>query len=461
MAYNKIDPKLQPKDDAMRYSRAFSWCLIWRLLAILGIGAAILWALQQPHALATITMLVLLMCLLFADLLRLIQRTNIEVARLANALQYGDFSVTFKAAAPDASFPALGDALDNLMSSLRTQMTDLRADASHLASLVDHVPIPLLTIDSSDQVELLNNAARRLFSRPHGKRLADFAVYGATFVDDLRRSDSTQVVRLNPPDDAVLHMRLTQTQVTRMGRLQRLIALQPIQSDMDATEMALSRDLVRVLTHEIMNSLTPVISLAKSAAAMSETLADSADKNNDEVRDAIGIVARRTEGLMQFVGRYREITGSPVIKRETFLIAHLWRDLELLFRADWPAEKINLQIDAEPADSHMLADRQLLEHVLINCLRNAAQACVNDAAAPTVKLSIRPTHSGRHLIDIEDNGLGIPEAIRHDVFLPFFTTKTDGSGIGLSLARQVVLAHGGSIRVETSSLGGACLRLVL
>ena len=247
-----------------------------------------------------------------------------------------------------------------------------------------------MTIDADDHVELLNNAARRLFSRPHGKRLADFAAYGATIVDDLRRSDSTQVVRLNPSDDAVLHMRLIQTQVTRMGRLQRLIALQPIQSDIDATEMALSCDLVQVLTHEIMNSLTLVMSLYKSAAAMSATPADGQDKNNDEVRDAIGIVARRTEGLMQFVGRYREITGSPVIKRGTFLIAHLWRDLELLFRAYWPAEKINLQIESQPADSYMHADRQLLEHVLINCLRNAAQACVNHAVAPWSRSAFGP-----------------------------------------------------------------------
>jgi two-component system, NtrC family, nitrogen regulation sensor histidine kinase NtrY len=453
MAYNNLDNLVG------NFSRSFSFSLIWRLIAILGVGHAATWAIQQPNTLATVTVLVLLMCLLFADLLRLTQRTNREVERLANALQYGDFSQSFHITPSGAGFPELGAALDQLVSQLRAEMTQLRAETSHLAGLIDHVPIPLLTIDADENIELLNNAARRLFSRPHGRRLTDFAVYGDSTVDALRRRDATSVVRLSPRDDAEATMRMTQTTVTRLGSQQRLLALQPIQADLDATEMALSRNLLRVLTHEIMNSLAPVTSLAKSAANLSKTLPDSQAGN--DIRTAIETVERRAEGLMQFVGRYREITGTPTIKRERFSVASLLNDIERLFRADWPDEKISLQIEIAPLDLQAFADQHLLEHVLINLLRNAVQACVAYAESPTIRLHIRVAHSGRTLIDVEDNGPGIAEAIRQDVFLPFFTTKTNGSGIGLSLARQVVLAHGGSIRVEPSSLGGACLRIVL
>jgi two-component system, NtrC family, nitrogen regulation sensor histidine kinase NtrY len=450
MAYNNL---------VGNFSRSFSFSLIWRLIAILAVGHAATWAIQQPNTLATVTVLVLLMCLLFADLLRLIQRTNREVERLANAIRRGDFSQSFQVTPSGVGFPELGVALDQLISQLRGEMTQLHAETSHLAGLIDHVPIPLLTIDTDENVELLNNAARRLFSRPHGRRLTDFAVYGDNIVDALRRRDATSVVSLNPRDDADASMRMTQTTVTRLGRQQRLIVLQPIQADLDATEMALSRNLLRVLTHEIMNSLAPVTSLAKSAANLSKTMPDS-EAGND-IRTAIETVERRAEGLMQFVGRYREITGTPAVKREQFSVANLLHDIERLFRADWPDEKISLQIEIAPPDLQAYADQHLLEHVLINLLRNAVQASVDYGESPTISLHVRVAHSGRTLIDVEDNGPGIAEAIRHDVFLPFFTTKANGSGIGLSLARQIVLAHGGSIRVEPSSLGGACLRIVL
>lgn len=445
--------------QATAYAHSFTWRLIWRLGAVFAMGIAIAWATQRPVTHVTITVLLLLIGLLLADVLRLIQRTNLEVTRLVSALQHSDFSQTFRAATPDAGFPELGVALDQLMSHQRKQMNDVRTQASHLASLIDHVPIPLLTIDSNDNVDLLNNAARRLFNRRHGRRLADFAVYGDSVVAELRKTVPTQTIRLSPPDDAASHMRMTQTQINRMGQQQRLVALQPIQSDLDATELALSRGLVRVLTHEIMNSLTPVTSLAKSAAAMSSTLPKS--NIGDDIRIAIETVERRAEGLMQFVGRYREITGSIELEREIFSLASSFHDLELLFRTEWSEEKLSLHIDIQPLDLQLNADRELLEQVVINLLRNAAQASIDFCASPIVSIRARTARSGGVLIDIEDNGPGIPESLRKDVFLPFFTTKAGGSGIGLSVARQVVLAHGGSIRIESSSTGGACLRIVL
>lgn len=125
-------------------------------------------------------------------------------------------------------------------------------------------------------------------------------------------------------------MRITQTTVIRVGRQQRLIVLQPAQADLNAAEMALSRNLLRVLTHEIMKSMVPVISLAQSAANLLKTMPDSQAGN--DIRTAIETVERRAEGLMQFVGRYREITGTRAIKREQFSVAHLLHDIERLFR---------------------------------------------------------------------------------------------------------------------------------
>ncbi len=200
-------------------------------------------------------------------------------------------------------------------------------------------------------------------------------------------------------------------------------------------------------------------SLAKSAALLAKTLPPSAA--GEDIRGAIETAERRVSGLMQFVDGHREIACSPTIQLETFSVSVLLRDLQLLLFAEWPSEKVPLEIRVVPLDQQMRADRQLLEHVLINLLRNAAQATVGYCPTPVVVASAGMAHGGRTLINIEDNGSGIAETIRSDVFLPFFTTKAEGSGIGLSLARQIVLAHGGSSRVETSVMGGACLRVVV
>jgi two-component system, NtrC family, nitrogen regulation sensor histidine kinase NtrY len=452
---------------ALRYGRSFTFSLVWRLATVLILGAVLMWAIiwtdSGTNMVATTVLITLLIALLLWDILNLIQRTNREVARVLSAMQYGDYSQAFLATPPDAGFPELAAALENLLARQRDKMTALNADNSHLLSLIEHVPIPLLTIDGEDNVALLNNAARRLFNRSHGRHMADFAIYGARFIEELRQHSASGLITINPNDDAEIKVRRTEATITRLGLPLRLIALQPIQADLDATEMALSRDLVRVLTHEMMNSLTPVISLAKSASALTRTLPATADNNDAtvEIQRAIDTVERRTEGLMQFVERYREITGVPHIAAAPFTAIHLLSYLETLFYAEWPREKIALVTEVTPIDWQINADRELLEQALINLIRNAAQASSEHAAEPAVRLTIRMAHGGGTLIDVEDNGAGIAEHLRRDVFLPFFTTKPTGSGIGLALARQIVIAHGGSIRVETSALGGACIRIVL
>lgn len=173
---------------------------------------------------------------------------------------------------------------------------------------------------------------------------------------------------------------------------------------------------------------------------------------------------------MQFVARYRALATRPlVVNKAAVSVAGLAQSLTALFHAEWPAQQVALQVALLPDMPPLQADGDLLEPVLMNLLRNAAQAALSGRAAgqpagsqAAVRLAFQRASSGRVLIDIEDNGPGIPEALREEVFLPFFTTKPEGHGVGLSLARQTVLAHGGAIRVEPAPhLGGACLRIAL
>jgi signal transduction histidine kinase len=241
----------------------------------------------------------------------------------------------------------------------------------------------------------------------------------------------------------------------------RVVAVQPIQGELNAVEIAAQSDLVRVLTHEIMNSMTPVTSLAQSAASLMAEVDKGSDPTIADARAAVETLARRADGVMHFVESYRQISRTPIVRRRPFEVLPWAQELESLFRAGDGADGVKLSLDVAPDRLTLDADPDLMCQVLINLLRNAAEAAREHAEAPAVALSFAAVAGARVQIEVADNGAGVPEALRQDVFLPFFTTKAKGTGVGLSLARQVVLAHRGSIGLGASESGGALFRILL
>jgi signal transduction histidine kinase len=213
-----------------------------------------------------------------------------------------------------------------------------------------------------------------------------------------------------------------------------------VQSELGALEVAAQADLVRVLTHEIMNSLTPVTSLARTGAELVASAAKG-DTALADAKTATETVARRAEGILRFVESYREFAQAPEIHRRQFKAK------------SWAEEIMRLAL----ANA---ADPELLAQVLLNLLRNSIRATAElDPAVVVLGLSREP--NGHFRIEVRDNGPGIPPDRREDIFLPFYTTHKGGSGVGLSFARQVALAHGGSICALDAPEGGANLRMVI
>jgi signal transduction histidine kinase len=191
----------------------------------------------------------------------------------------------------------------------------------------------------------------------------------------------------------------------------------------------------------------------------------AADKGNDstisDARSAVETLARRADGVMHFVESYRQISRTPEVRRRTFDGPPWAREVEALFRASAAASGIDFTVKTVSDAFTIDADPDLMFQVIINLLKNAAEAAKGHAAEPFVCLSFSVTRAGRTQIEVSDNGPGVPEPLRQDVFLPFFTTKAKGTGVGLSLARQVVLAHRGSINLLESRSGGALFRIVI
>jgi nitrogen fixation/metabolism regulation signal transduction histidine kinase len=396
------------------------------------------------------------------ELWRYIQRTNMELARFLEAVRLGDLSQSFAHRADGSGFTDIGQALDQGIRNLRDERLRLTESNRFCEAVLDDAPAPLLTVDSEGRVELANKAARRLFVRHHGVRIEDYRIYGETFAAALG-DDAIGKPRLLPLmlDELPQTAMVSVASVHRLGGMVRVVAVQPIQGELNAIEIAAQSDLIRVLTHEIMNSMTPVTSLAQSAAGLMAEVDRGDNPLVADARAAVETLARRADGVMHFVESYRQISRTPVVRRRHFEVLPWARELQSLFRAGDGAQGVALSLDVVPDRLTLDADPDLMCQVLINLLRNAAEAALDHSGSPAVSLSFAAVPGARVQIEVADNGAGVPEALRQDVFLPFFTTRAKGTGVGLSLARQVVLAHRGSIGVGTSDSGGALFRILL
>lgn len=437
----------------MGFDGRFTLGLVFRVALLMLALMAVVWAFRTPSMMMVRLVTVGIAVLAAMTLWYHVERTNIELARFLEALRIGDFAAHFPEQG-GAGFRALGTALNDTIRRLRDQRGQTDAELRYLEALIDDMPVALLTVDAG-RVEPGNKAARRLFARHQGVRAADYAVYGATFATRLAASrDGEEMLILNL-DGRAKRTLVRQATLNRLGRRTSAIIVQPVQETLDAVEMAAQTDIVRVLTHEILNSLTPVMSLAQTTAALLGEV-DASDPRIADARAAAGALARRTEGLRHFIDSYRAVAREPRVVRQRFAARAFVDEHERLFRAEWPA----VALDVTCEDTSIDGDRALLSQLLLNLLRNAAQAASAHAAAPIVHLVIARTGDGVG-IAVEDNGPGVPAKLRQEVFLPFFTTRAEGTGVGLNLARQIAVAHGGTLEVGDSALGGAAFRLLL
>jgi len=434
-----------------RFTLGLFACILALILALAGTAAVF----SAPgFAAARIVALALVGAMVWA-LWAHVTRTNIAIARFVDALHFGDTAIRFESA-EGAGFARLGRALDQAMDRVRERHEAASGELRFLEALVDDMPVALLTIDEDGQVTTANKAARRLFRDAPGTHASDFASYGSTFAKRLAEGGPGEELLMLAIDGRTQNALVRAGTLERLGRRTRAVTVQPIQGTIDAVEMATQTDLVRVLTHEILNSLTPVTSLAGTAASLLDDPDLAADPRVADARTAVTTLARRAEGLGHFIEAYRAVARPPEVKRQRFA-ARPWADeLARLFAAE--GQEVALALSVVPASLALDADPDLLAQVVINLLHNAAQAMDGKVVNPRIALRLE-AQGDSVSIEVEDNGPGVPSSLRQDVFLPFFTTRATGTGVGLNLARQIVVAHGGTIDITDGAEGGARFRI--
>jgi len=445
--------------------RRFVFALILRLV-LTGLAlTAFVWLLLLPGYHSAMALAGGALALLVAEVWRYVSRTNRNVARFLEAARYADYSQRFDFEHDGSEFPALGEAFTDILRRMRERGTDQEAEMRRSRALIEHIPVPLMTLHADESITLQNNAARRLFGAEHVTKLKDLRKFGFSFAESISSAvpGMRQLVTFSV-EGIEYKLTLATTELIIAGKSERLISLQDIQSELDATQAEAWEDLVRVLTHEIMNSITPVTSLAKTAADVVNDVLEKARQDEsveddlEDLRDAIETVARRSDSLVQFVDSYRQITRLAPPEKKRVRLAELFETVIRLAEAECPRDDVKFSINVSPSELDVYADRDLLEPVLINLLRNAWQA-QEATPSPAVRLNGRLNRRQNIVIEVSDNGPGIPANIGTKIFVPFFTTRESGSGVGLALARQVMIAHGGFIRAGGNDSGGAIFSL--
>ncbi len=444
--------------------------LVRSLLLAATLGLACLFAFTQSSFLwAGIS--VLFAAYQVATLIRYIEKTNRDLTRLLDAIRYSDFSQGFTSGGRGKHYLELTNAFRGVMDDFREARAEKEEGYRYLETVMQHVGTGLISFDYDGNVNLINSAAKRLLNVPHLTNINALKERSPELVAKLGALDygSKDLLKVSNGEE-VLQLSIYATGFKIRGDVFKLVSLQDIGGELDEAEALAWRKLTRVLTHEIMNSVAPISSLASTAASLlhdqgiesaSKTNAEpahAADETMSDVRGAVDTIARRSDGLLRFVNEYRRLTRVPPPNLSVFPVRDLFDAILDLYRKETGAAGIQVSVSVEPTSLTLTADRDLIEQTMINLVKNAVQALAG-IEQPRIELRGFIDTRSRAVIEVIDNGCGIVEEAMDKLFVPFFTTKKEGSGIGLSLAREIMRQHGGAISATSAKGANTVFRL--
>jgi two-component system nitrogen regulation sensor histidine kinase NtrY len=389
------------------------------------------------------------------------------VTTFLEGFRHGDFQQNVAIEDLGEGFADLQTSLQNTARSLQQMRSEQAQQALYFQSLVQHLPLPFLILHDDGRVEIMNMASRRAFNVAEIASTDDLGRFGASFQRDVLQIQAGESLLSSVRvEDAEEYYILTASTISMDGRQQKLVALLNIQGELDATELATWQNLLRVTSHEILNSLAPVSSCAQTAESLvADVLAHDIGESGvrsdlEDIRDAVETMARRSEGLMRFVRSYRQLTRMPPPKLEKIGVGDFFARLESLLKIELAQKQIGMSCDSQPANLSLLADKDMLDQAMINLVRNAADAVLDiDDGAICIRAFVDSKQ--RVILEVADNGSGIDPVTAKSIFVPFFTTKGQGSGVGLALVRYIMLSHGGTAVYAPGPESGSVFRLVL
>lgn len=392
------------------------------------------------------------------ELFRFISRINRKLTRFLESVKYSDFVSGFSADNElGKNFKDLNLAFNSVMDAFRKARSEKEEHLLYLNTIVEHVSTGLISYDTEGHVGLLNATAKRFIKEDNLRNIEELIekrprLYKTLF--DLPTGKST-LFRIEGDVQLSIHA----TELILRGQKIRLVALQNIQPELQKKELEAWQNLTKVLRHEIMNSITPIASLTST---MKDILIEDLEEREsyyelppeavEDLQEGLGTIEGRSQGLIRFIDAYRDYTSIPSPEIKKINVCDLFDHICQLMKIELRKAHIEVIKKVSPEGLMINADEELIEQVLINLVKNGIEAS-KDSQEPTIELTAeRDTNSDNIKLMIKDHGHGIVQEAIERIFVPFYTTKRTGSGIGLSLSRQIMQLHHGTLTVD-SKLG--------
>lgn len=391
------------------------------------------------------------------SLIRYVDRTNRELAGFLESIRYSEFTRTFQISDAGSSFDELNEAFNEVMKDFQQVRSEREEHFHYLQSIVQSIDVSILAYQRDGTVEMINPAAKKLFQLSSLRNINSLRSLSEKLANTLLSINpgENKLVKVQDDED-ILQLAIFATEFKVKDKVILLSTIKNIQNVLEEQETAAWQKLIRVLTHEIMNSIAPISSLSSTIESMVRPYT-SGEKGMPEVdldtireiQGALQTINKRSTGLMNFVETYRSLTKIPEPNFAVVNLNELINHVNTLMKKDVERKNIQLETSVEPDTIEVQIDEQMIEQVLINLIKNSVQALKGRLGG---KIQIRGFYNkrGRPSIQVIDNGQGILDEVIDKIFIPFFTTKQNGSGIGLSLSRQILRLHGGTITAKST-----------
>ncbi|MFX3626038.1 MAG: sensor histidine kinase [bacterium] len=392
--------------------------------------------------------LVLIQLTLAIELTYYLRSTQRKISRFFESALYQDFNFTFTRNADNPDIKELHEALNNVAERFRERKSIADENIKFNETIIDQIPLGILIFDHTNKLVRYNNHARKILgdnTTAHVQKLLE----KYNFLPDLPGYSSspapfiTELVK----DESTIKLAMHEQRFVHDKKKFKILTFQNFSETLDKNELESWQNIIRVLTHEIMNSLTPVVSLSETALQLAQQ-----EGQKDTIKQSLEIVQRRSQGLLSFVHSYRKITNIKPLQKTVFKVSELLSSIAILKSEELKEKGIKLTAEVIPEDLELEGDYQLLEQVVINLVNNAKDALANIVDGK-IELRAGFDYLNKVKISVSDNGAGIAPDVLDKIFIPFFTTKKMGTGIGLSLSRQIAIMHGGSLYFEKYEQG--------
>ncbi|MBL3658311.1 sensor histidine kinase [Fulvivirga sediminis] len=445
----------------MKFYKKFSFKVVIRIIFILIVMTAFASIFGDSRLFFNHIILSLIMMAQVWELIRFINLTNRELSKFLLSIKHKDFTVHFNKATVSDSFKELNQAFNEIIASYKQSQIENEGQFHYLKMVVNHINVGILSIENELDIVLMNKTAESLLQAQGIKNWNILKSKHPSFVHEINQLQNSgrKLVSIESGSNRTLSVEVNSMQL--LGKTYKLITFQDIKDEIEQTEIEAWHKLIRILTHEIMNSATPISSLTETMQGMLSKngdqipLSDLNEEIIDDLRFSLKTIQKRSDGMLAFIDDYRKLTKVSNPRLEEVDVSELFQHIHLLMKRQMDENNIHFKM---ACDIHTInLDRHLIEQVLINLITNSIHALERKE---TPEISLTAHYMGeKACIAVTDNGSGIPKVELSQIFVPFYSTKKQGSGIGLSLSKQIMHLHKGYIKVDSEDGKGTTISL--